>query len=95
MHRGRGNDINRDERPKGYGLFVYDLTPDGNGVSPHFHIRQKGIVDLSLTFAKAVGTADAEGTDKNVGVLNVFIYAEYQKVLQITKEKTIIFDIVE
>ena len=95
MHRGRGNDINRDEWSKGYGLFVYDLTPDGNGASPHFHIRQKGIVDLSLSFSKAVGSADAKGGDKNVGVLNVFIYAEYQKVLQITKEKKIIFDIVE
>ena len=95
MHRGSGNDINRDEWSKGYGLFVYDLTPDGNGASPHFHIRQKGIVDLSLSFSKAVGSADAKGGDKNVGVLNVFIYAEYQKVLQITKEKTIIFDIVE
>ena len=96
MHRARGNDINRLEWPKGYGLFVYDLTPDGNGASPHFHIRQKGIVDLSLTFAKATGSANAiGGNDNTVGVLNVFIYAEYQKVLQITKEKAIIFDIVE
>ena len=96
MHRARGNDINRLEWPKGYGLFVYDLTPDGNGASPHFHIRQKGIVDLSLTFAKATGTANAiGGNDNTVGVLNVFIYAEYQKVLHITKEKAIIFDIVE
>ena len=98
MHRARGNDINRLEWPKGYGLFVYDLTPDGNGASPHFHIRQKGIVDLSLTFSKATGKANAIGADVNdgsAGVLNVFIYAEYQKVLHITKEKAIIFDIVE
>ena len=95
MHRARGNDINRLEWSKGYGLFVYDLTPDGNGASPHFHIRQKGIVDLSLSFSKVTGSADAIGGTKDVGVLNVFIYAEYQKVLQITKERAIIFDIVE
>ena len=95
MHRGRGNDINRVEWDGGYGLFIYDLTPDGNGASPHFHIRPKGVVDLSLTFAKAVGSAGADGGDKQIGALNVFIYAEYKKVLEITKDKTIIFDLVE
>ena len=95
MHRGQGNDINRQEWDAGYGLFIYDLTPDGNGAAPHFHIRQKGVVDLALTFSKAVGTAGADGGDKVIGALNVFIYAEYQKVLEITKEKTIIFDLVE
>ena len=95
MHRGPGNDINRTEWDGGYGLFIYDLTPDGNGASPHFHIRQKGVVDLSLTFSKAVGSAGWDGGDKNIGALNVFIYAEYQKVLEITKDKTIVFDLVE
>ena len=95
MHRGPGNDINRLEWDKGYGLFIYDLTPDGNGAAPHFHIRQKGVVDLSLTFSKTVGSAGADGGNKDIGALNVFIYAEYQKVLEITKEKTIIFDLVE
>ena len=95
MHRGPGNDINRLEWDKGYGLFIYDLTPDGNGASPHFHIRQKGVVDLALTFSKAVGTAGADGGNKMIGALNIFIYAEYQKVLEITKDKTIIFDLVE
>ena len=95
MHRGRGNDINRTEWGGGYGLFIYDLTPDGNGSSPHFHIRQKGVVDLSLTFSKAVGSAGWDGGDKAIGALNVFIYAEYQKILEITKDKTIIFDLVE
>ena len=96
MHRGPGNDINRAEWHAGYGLFIYDLTPDGNGASPHFHIRQKGVVDLALTFSKAVGTAGPDGADKaDVGALNVFIYAEYQKVLEITKDKTVIFDLVE
>ena len=33
MHRGRGNDINRAEWGGGYGLFIFDLTPDGNGAS--------------------------------------------------------------
>ena len=95
MHRGPGNDINRQEWNEGFGLFIYDLTPDGNGAAPHFHIRQKGVVDLALTFSKAVGTAGADGGDKVIGALNVFIYAEYQKVLEITKDKTIIFDLVE
>ena len=95
MHRGPGNDINRLEWDKGYGLFIYDLTPDGNGAAPHFHIRQKGVVDLALTFSKAVGSAGPDGANKVIGALNVFIYAEYQKVLEITKEKTIIFDLVE
>ena len=95
MHRGQGNDINRVDWEAGYGLFIYDLTPDGNGSSPHFHIRQKGVVDLSLAFSKAVGTAGPDGKTLAIGALNVFIYAEYQKVLEITKEKTIIFDLVE
>ena len=95
MHRGPGNDISRLDWDGGYGLFIYDLTPDGNGAAPHFHIRQKGVVDLALTFSKAVGSAGADGGNKQIGALNVFIYAEYQKVLEITKDKTIIFDLVE
>ena len=95
MHRGRGNDINRAEWGGGYGLFIFDLTPDGNGASQHFHIRQKGVVDLSLNFSKAVSSAGWDGSNADIGALNVFIYAEYQKVLEITKDKTIIFDIVE
>ena len=95
MHRGSGNDISRRDWDGGYGLFIFDLTPDGNGAAPHFHIRQKGVVDLALTFSKAVGTAGANGVNKNIGALNVFIYAEYQKVLEITKDKTVIFDLVE
>ena len=95
MHRGRGNDINRDEWEAGYGLFIFDLTPDGNGVSQHFHVREKGVVDLSLHFASPVGSVKWDGTNEDVGVLNVFIYSEYQKVLEITKDKTIIYDIIE
>ena len=95
MHRGQGNGISRRDWNKGYGIFIFDLTPDGNGAAPHFHIRQKGVVDLALTFSKPVGSAKANGTDEDIGVLNVFIYAEYQKVLEITKEKTVIFDLVE
>ena len=95
MHRGHGNSITRPDWERGYGLFIYDLTPDGNGASPHFHIRQKGVVDLALSFSKAVGTAGPNGADKVIGALNVFIYAEYQKVLEITPDKTIIFDLVE
>ena len=96
MHRGQGNDITRLDWERGFGLFIYDLTPDGNGSSPHFHIRQKGVVDLALTFAKAVGTVAWDGTTVvDIGALNVFIYAEYQKVLEITRDKTVIFDLVE
>ena len=95
MHRGHGNSITRPDWERGYGLFIYDLTPDGNGASPHFHIRQKGVVDLALTFSKAVGSAGPDGATKVIGALNVFIYAEYQKVLEITPDKTIIFDLVE
>ena len=95
MHRGHGNSITRPDWERGYGLFIYDLTPDGNGASPHFHIRQKGVVDLALTFSKAVGSAGPDGANKAIGALNVFIYAEYQKVLEITADKTIIFDLVE
>ena len=95
MHRGHGNSITRPDWERGYGLFIYDLTPDGNGASPHFHIRQKGVVDLALSFSKAVGSAGPDGANKAIGALNVFIYAEYQKVLEITPDKTIIFDLVE
>ena len=95
MHRGRGNDINREEWEKGYGLFIFDLTQDGNGASSHFHVQEKGVVDLSLKFSKAVGSVDSVGEVKNVGPINVFIYSEYQRVLEITKEKKVIYDFIE
>ena len=81
MHRGRGNDISRTDWGKGYGLFIVDLTPDGSGSAQHLHIERSGIVDLKVKFS----TATSE-------VLTMFVYGEFQRILEITKERNILYN---
>ena len=81
MHRGRGNDISRVDWGKGYSLFIIDLTPDGSGSAQHLHIERSGIVDLKVKFSSAT-----------TEVLSMFVYGEFQRILEITKERNILYN---
>ena len=48
MYYNTGNDISREEFPKGY---AFDLTPDMCGASPHFNVVQKGNLAIDIQFS--------------------------------------------
>lgn len=75
-----GNQITKDEFLSGYALFVFDLSPDKcNG--EHFNLIKKGNLKLKLTFKTPTPY-----------VINCYIYMEYDNILEITKERNVIFD---
>ena len=75
-----GNFIERMDYPSGYTLFSYDLTGDlCNG--SHFNLIRSGNLRLSLTFAEALPN-----------VVNCIIYMEYQNIIEINKNRQVLFD---
>ena len=75
-----GNQITKEDFLDGYSLFAFDLSPDKcNG--DHFNLIKKGNLRLKLTFKEAVTVT-----------LTCFVYMEYDNMLEITKNRNIIFD---
>jgi hypothetical protein len=57
MYYNTGNDISREEFPKGYAVYAFDLTPDMCGASPHFNVVQKGNLAIDIQFSIAPAAA--------------------------------------
>lgn len=76
----RGNSISREEYPGGYALYAYDLTADLCS-GDHFNLVRNGNVRLSLQFTTPLPNA-----------INCIIYFEYQNMIEINKNRQIIFD---
>ena len=53
MNYNIGLDISREDYPKGYTLYAFDLTPDMCGASPYFNTVQRGSLTVDITFANA------------------------------------------
>ncbi len=73
-----GNDIDRNDYNRGYTLFAYDLSPDlcsGN----HFDLVGTGTLKLDMSFSPGL----TEG-------INVIVYMEYQKMIEINQQRAII-----
>ena len=64
----------------GYTLYAFDLTPD-LAKGGHFKLLRQGNVRLELKF----GAALAE-------TANVIVYAEFENIIEIDKQRNIIFD---
>jgi hypothetical protein len=74
-----GNFIDRDDYDKGYTLFAFDLSTDlcsGN----HLDLVEKGNLGLRLNFKKLTVS------------INVVIYMEYQKMIEIDNRRNVIID---
>ena len=52
-----GNDITREDFPRGYAIYAFDLTADMCGSSPHFNVVQRGNLALDIKFSTAPGAA--------------------------------------
>ena len=75
-----GNHISRDDYGKGYTLFAFDLTPDLQE-DGFFEIVKRGTVRLEMHFAEPLPKT-----------ISVVVYAEFDNLLEITRERSILFD---
>jgi hypothetical protein len=73
-------DITREDFVNGYALFCFDLTPD-MGESDHFNLIKTGSVRLKINFSQALPQT-----------INVVVYAEFQNVLEIDRNRNVFYD---
>ena len=75
-----GNGLTRDDYRDGYTFFCFDLTPDQCD-GPCFNLVQKGNLRIEFHFRAALLTT-----------VNVVAYAEFESVLEIDKNRNVIYD---
>ncbi len=80
MFRDEGNALDRRDFSRGYALYAFDLTPD-LGEDDHFNLTRQGSVRLVLKFAQALAET-----------VTMIAYAEFQNVIEIDKNRNLIYD---
>jgi len=80
LFRDEGLDIDRSEYPHGYSLYAFDLTPD-LAESDHFNLSKEGNVRLDAKFSTALPNT-----------VNVICFAEFENVIEIDRNKNVIYD---
>lgn len=80
QHKDEGNDIQRDDFDKGYAIYAFDLTPD-MAEEGHFNLIKEGSVRVDLKFAAALPAT-----------VNVVAYAEFENVIEIDRNRNVLFD---
>ena len=76
--RDEGCGFNRKEHPNGYCLFAWDLTPDLAGGYDHFQLKHDSSVRLQIKFSEALTRA-----------ANVIVYAEFENLIMIDKDRNV------
>lgn len=77
-----GNSITKEDFAGGYCLFAFDLTPDLSANShSHWNLIKRGSVRLEVRFEKAL-----------TKTVNCIIYAEFDNVIEINKNRDITID---
>ncbi len=87
MNYNTGLDISREDYPKGYTLYAFDLTPDMCGASPYFNTIQRGSLTVDITFANAPSTQTSAPT-----AIAMVCYGDFENVIQIDSERNVIYD---
>ena len=75
-----GNFVTRDDYPKGYVLYAYDLSPD-LAEDDHFNLSREGSVRLVMRFGQALETS-----------VTVIAYAEFENVVEVDRNRNVLFD---
>jgi hypothetical protein len=75
-----GNHITRSDYAEGYTLFAFDLTPDLSD-NAHFNLIKQGSLRVEMHFAEALQRT-----------INVVVYAEFESVIQIDRNRNVMFD---
>lgn len=83
LNSNSGNDISRDEYPDGYCLFPFDLTPDISAHENHWNIQKSGSLGIDLRFAEPLDST-----------VTVIVFAEFDNLIEIDKDRNIITDYV-
>jgi hypothetical protein len=78
--KDEGTDISREDFAKGYALYAFNLTPD-LAKQGHFNLVKQGNVRLDIKFAQPL-----------VNTINVVAYAEFENILEIDRNRNVIFD---
>ena len=80
QQKDEGNSIERSDFGNGYALYAFDLTPD-MAEEGHFNLAKEGSVRVDLNFAVALPNT-----------INVIAYAEFENVIEIDRNRNVIFD---
>ena len=75
-----GNDITREGYRKGYSLWAFDLSPDKED-GDHVHLIKEGNLRLDMKFDVALPDT-----------VSVFVYAEFDNVIEIDRARNIVKD---
>jgi hypothetical protein len=81
MNYNTGLDISREDYPRGYTIYAFDLTPDMCGSSPYFNAVQHGALTVDITFA----TAPTEA-------LALVCYGDFENIIQIDGDRNVMYD---
>jgi hypothetical protein len=80
QQKDEGNFIERSEYSGGYALYAFDLTPD-MAEEGHFNLAKEGSVRVDLKFSAALPNT-----------INIIAYAEFENVIEIDRNRNVIFD---
>ena len=80
FRQDEGNGISREDYPGGYAIYVFDLSPDLNQ-GDHMNLNRHGSLRLDLKFANPLPNT-----------INVIAYGELENVIEIDRNKNILFD---
>ena len=79
-NRDEGNEISRSDFANGFTLHAFDLTPDLSE-NDHFNLTRQGAVRVDMKFAEALPNT-----------ITVLVYAEFENIIQIDRNRNVIFD---
>ena len=79
-NRDEGNDINRSDFANGYALYAFDLTPD-QSEADHFNLSRQGTVRIDMKFGAALANT-----------ITVLAYAEFENIIEIDRNRNVVFD---
>ncbi len=80
QQKDEGNQIERSDYGNGYALYAFDLTPD-LAEEGHFNLAKEGSVRVDMTFGEPLPNT-----------INVIAYAEFENVIEIDRNRNVLFD---
>ena len=79
-NRDEGNDITREDYPKGYALYAFDLSPD-LVEEGHYNLAKQETMRMELKFGAALPNT-----------VTVVAYAEFENLIEIDRNRNVIYD---